>query len=367
MAIDPRRERRGAMPSEVNSTVSIENASLQDHLNALASQLKFSHRELPLRRQILSRCMDHIYTLKSLVPNSPTIADPARLKSIVETLNSIKLDVDKDIETAWNAKNLLRLLSVEVADDLYLYQLLSIEKTNSKNGGFTNPWQDSFDKADMERLLGNEFLYDHAQFRSISAREDARLKLRTLYKEQFNLERHQRAVEETRGMYLRKLTYKLLPFLGLVCMVLIGGFSLDVAIFWSNCVGPLLDSPEPEAFSWAQCKIGYGGTVGLDSLVLVLAGGALGSLLALMLKFRNTLARMTEFRSNWGIVYAQATIGATSALIVFFAVKAGVVSIAGVDVNGSSLIPIGLVAFAAGFSEPMLVGIVGRLAGAAGK
>ncbi len=97
----------------------------------------------------------------------------------------------------------------------------------------------------------------------------------------------------------------------------------------------------------------------LDEIVLVVATGALGAAVSGVYKLRDQVAAATAIRAFAPTVVAQVAVGAAAGLLVLFVIQTGLIS--GGDPQWAAL---GLAAFAAGFSEPFLLGIIGRAAGA---
>ncbi len=103
---------------------------------------------------------------------------------------------------------------------------------------------------------------------------------------------------------------------------------------------------------------------GDPSLVLLTAAaGALGGTLANLFRLRDALSRGTELRAFKPSLLAQPAVGAASGLVVVLAVEGGFLGIADQD-NEVRWATTTMLAFAAGYSEAMFVGIVRKAADA---
>ena len=103
---------------------------------------------------------------------------------------------------------------------------------------------------------------------------------------------------------------------------------------------------------------------GDPSLVLLTgAAGALGGTLANLFRLRDALSRGTELRAFKPSLLAQPAVGAASGLVVVLAVEGGFLGIADQD-DEVRWATTTMLAFAAGYSEAMFVGIVRKAADA---
>ena len=102
-----------------------------------------------------------------------------------------------------------------------------------------------------------------------------------------------------------------------------------------------------------------------DLVVLAAVAGALGGTLANLFRLRDELSRGTELRAFKPMLLAQPAVGAASGLVLLLALEAGFLGIADQtsDVRWATVT---LLAFAAGFSEALFLGIVRRVAHAVG-
>ena len=99
-------------------------------------------------------------------------------------------------------------------------------------------------------------------------------------------------------------------------------------------------------------------------MLLCAVAGALGGTLANLYKLRDEIGRGTELRAFKPILIAQPAVGAAAGLIVLLIVASGLLGTTSGQSDGRwhSLT---LLAFAAGFSEALFLGLVRRVAGAA--
>lgn len=90
------------------------------------------------------------------------------------------------------------------------------------------------------------------------------------------------------------------------------------------------------------------------TVVLALAGGAVGASLSGWLRFRDDVSLGSQMRGFMPVYLAQAVVGAVFGLVVVLVVEAGWLNWSFTDVG------LGAIAVAAGFSEPFAVGVVAR-------
>ncbi len=109
---------------------------------------------------------------------------------------------------------------------------------------------------------------------------------------------------------------------------------------------------------------GFGGlTVSAGDLptvdvALVAVAGALGALVAGTIKARDRIVRTSDVRAFASGIVAQVLLGAGSALLLLVVLLSGMVDIAGADDWAGRAV----VGFAAGFSEPLVIGTIERVA-----
>ena len=94
------------------------------------------------------------------------------------------------------------------------------------------------------------------------------------------------------------------------------------------------------------------------SILLAALAGALGGTMAGTLKLRDNVSRIGDLRSLRPALYVQPLLGAAAGLILLLAVVGGFLT----ESPEQGWAKYGLLAFAAGFSEPFFLGIVNRVA-----
>jgi hypothetical protein len=101
-------------------------------------------------------------------------------------------------------------------------------------------------------------------------------------------------------------------------------------------------------------------------VVLAAVAGALGGMLANVFRLRDELSRGTELRAFKPMLLAQPAVGAASGLVLLLAVESGFLGIADQD-DEVRWATITLLAFAAGISEALFLGIVANVATVVGE
>jgi hypothetical protein len=96
--------------------------------------------------------------------------------------------------------------------------------------------------------------------------------------------------------------------------------------------------------------------------LLVAVAGALGATLSGAFKLRDQLPRLVDLRTFWYAFALQLPLGAVAGLFVWLVLRSGLVDVAD---PGAEWAVEAAVAFAAGFSEPLLLKTVERVAGIA--
>ncbi len=101
------------------------------------------------------------------------------------------------------------------------------------------------------------------------------------------------------------------------------------------------------------------------TVFLAAIAGALGGTVANLLRLRDELSRGTDFRAFKPMLVAQPAVGAVSGLVVLLILESGFLGI-GDPADDVRWQTVTLVAFVAGFSEAFFLGIVRKVAAAAG-
>jgi hypothetical protein len=173
------------------------------------------------------------------------------------------------------------------------------------------------------RLYGAELpeiLSDCPESSSSQVQESTRRRLQRLVAARFSLYRPLRARRRLRIIYLR--------YIGPV--LLLAGLLFGFAI-------------------------GFQHQVGVRALLLAAAAGASGAALSGLLKFRDEVKLGTQVREFLPFYLVQVVVGAVFGLFIDLVFAAGWLKI------GPSVAGIGVLAFAAGFSEPFAIGIVAKM------
>jgi hypothetical protein len=243
----------------------------------------------------------------------PAAQDRAQRLLQVEPL---KLSVDAALEVtdAWDQ------LLIQHGDDRYLRTLLVAEHTRDPQGTTVTTWSRVFGKNEVaggwDRLLMGLPMEE-------KDRKAAANQLAELYRARSILYQLERA---RMHMKIRHLW-----FLAPVLSLLVGGLSLAAA----------------------AVDAGWG------TIWLVAFAGALGASVAGTLKLRDHITNINELRAFWPATVVQPLLGATAGLLVLLVLASGLVK---VDWGGQAWAVAGAIAFVAGFSEPVFLGIIGRVA-----
>jgi hypothetical protein len=174
-------------------------------------------------------------------------------------------------------------------------------------------------------------------FTETHLRHKAVVALRRLYQEHDDCGRYERALAEQRGVCLKRISA--------VMLILILGISTALVMYGIEVDG----DKSIELFRR------------IAALVVVLATGTLGSLLALLLKFRDVFRRIYDMTAHWAVLPAQATVGATLALVLFLFYRAGFIELQGWPSLRIELVQLAVFSLVAGFSEPFVLNIIQRI------
>ncbi|WP_132195148.1 MULTISPECIES: hypothetical protein [Kribbella] len=97
-----------------------------------------------------------------------------------------------------------------------------------------------------------------------------------------------------------------------------------------------------------------------EQLMLATLAGALGAILAATFKIRDTVARLNDLPAAIALAIAQTLIGAALGFVAWLLLRSGVIQVGGdASLEWETL---SLAAFASGFSEPLILGMITRLA-----
>jgi hypothetical protein len=239
------------------------------------------------------------------------------LESLLQQ-DSLELPVD----AAWELSGALKRFNLRLGDVAYLRSRLEYECNRSRTPGHWHGWDAHFDGGELEQLLAAY----RAGNPSAAQQAHAVDRLTFLYLMREEAGRDRRARGALKCLYLGRLAVMLVALLA----------GLAVAV----------NSASDGGF-W-------------QTIVLSSCAGALGSTLSGVLKVRDQLTRLDELRGFWPAMRVQPFVGACAGLIVFLILDSHAVSFGSMDPPGWS--SRGLLAFAAGFSEPFFLGLVQRVA-----
>jgi hypothetical protein len=215
---------------------------------------------------------------------------------------------------------------IALGDDCFLCALLEIEyeRDRSDRGGGIPTWSTLYKRKPIRASV--EF-FDHGTLTE-SAETEARNKLAVLYRARQSLYGLHRA---RAGMKARRLLY-----LALVLGLLAVGIIAVVSVLAAD-VGPV------------------------DGLLVAFAG-ALGATTSAAFKLRDQIPRLSALRTFWYAFALQVALGASAGLFLWIVLESGFVEF-GSGVGGDQWAVAAAVAFAAGFSEPLLLKTVERILG----
>jgi hypothetical protein len=226
-----------------------------------------------------------------------------------------------DIDGAWELAGALKRLNLRLGDREFLTSRLEYEQRRAAATGQWHGWNAHFDAQELLDLV------EAFKRRRATAAQHARVvdRLTFLYLQREEAGRDRRARAALKRLYLSRLW--------LVLLALLAGFGVAINV----------------ATNWDIWEV----------VVLTACAGGLGSTLSGIFKVRDQLVQLDELRSFWPAMRVQPLIGACGGLILFLVLRSHAFSLGGLS---DGLAGRGLVAFAAGFSEPFFVGIVQRVA-----
>ncbi|WNG44015.1 hypothetical protein F0U60_07835 [Archangium minus] len=98
-----------------------------------------------------------------------------------------------------------------------------------------------------------------------------------------------------------------------------------------------------------------------QSLFVALATGALGAVLSGVYRLRDRVKSIRDLHSSWATYLIQPFIGATAGLLLFVVLRSGYVKFGNFEPARLHFVHYAVLGFVAGFAEPFLLGIVGRI------
>jgi hypothetical protein len=246
-----------------------------------------------------------------------------RNAAVQELVSLVQRDVRRlSVDGAWELAGALKRLNLRLGDQAYLRSRLEYERNRSRTRGHWHNWGEHFHGGELKQLLD---VY-RAGRPTTAQRAHAVDRLTFLYLMREEAGRDRRARGALKCLYLSRLA--------LMLVALLAGLGVAVNI------------ATPGGF-W-------------KTVVLSACAGALGSTLSGVFKVRDQLVRLDELRGFWPAMRVQPFVGACAGLIVFLVLESDAISFGSAQPVGSAAI--GLLAFAAGFSEPFFLGIVQRVA-----
>jgi cytochrome bd-type quinol oxidase subunit 2 len=247
--------------------------------------------------------------------------------AVRELATLVHRDVSKlKLDGAWELAGDLKRLNLRFADREYMTTQLEYEQRRARRDGHWHGWNAHFDKSELRDLL-KDFKLPEPTLANHARAVD---RLTFLYLKREEAGRDRRARAELKKLFLNVLA-------GLLVLLLAG---FGVAANFTT-----------------------GGKV-WESLLLAVCAGALGSTLSGIIKVRDQLGRLEELRSFRPAMRVQPLIGACAGAILLLALRSHAVSFGSTSRGWEG---IGLIAFAAGFSEPFFLGVVQRVAGSSGR
>lgn len=228
-----------------------------------------------------------------------------------------------DIDAAWELSGAIKRLNVRLRNREFLASRLEYERARATKPERWHSWDMHFGMQELDDLLKS--FRQRTQVVNPVLVDRTIERLTFLYTQREEAGRDRRARAALKRHYLSRLWILLL-------LLLVGfGFAFNVATKWDI---------------W-------------EAVVLTLCAGALGSALSGIFKVRDQLIQLDELRSFWPAMRVQPLIGACGGMVLLLVVQSHAVAVGAV----SDGIPgWGLLAFAAGFSEPFFLGIVQRVA-----
>jgi hypothetical protein len=288
---------------------------------ALAAESWVRRTRNPELRKALGEIQAHVSEVRRLLA-LPRETQPLRSEKLEEQLIGI-LDATGrrlDIDAAWELASDLKRALLRLGDANYLAALLDREAGRDRSPGARHGWHELFPEDELTELRG--------RFRrgSVDTPTHARAveRLTALYLARADRGRSLRAKAAQKRRYLVMLA----PVLSL-CLA---GLGVVVAIRASGI--------------W-------------PSVLLAASAGALGATLSGVRTVRDQLVELRDLRAFAPSMGIQPLVGATAGLLLLLVLESKAIAIQGFD--SGSWAALGLLAFAAGFSEPFLLGVVRRI------
>ncbi|HYO63919.1 MAG TPA: hypothetical protein VER08_09840 [Pyrinomonadaceae bacterium] len=258
------------------------------------------------------------------------------------------------VRAAWEYADELQRLLLQTGGRHYVHARLAKEANRlSKEHPTWDSWDDHFDAERLKRLLKR---YDEGGVAEESAEHRQAVELLSLlYAERGGAGRHRIARSNLRTRYLNRLAV---------------GLALLLALLFQFVY---LAGEQGGSLSLAKLSLVFKGQLNfgqpdLKQAFLAALAGALGSLLSALYKLRDEVVRIDAMRTFRSMMLAQPFLGAVAGLFLFFVLKSRILGIQLVAADGvPSWAAFAVFGFVAGFSEPFLLNVVGRVVSAADK
>jgi hypothetical protein len=276
----------------------------------------------PELRKVLGVIQTHLSETRRLLA-IPTAGGTSRTSAVQELTSLTQQDPARlTIDGAWELSGALKRLNLRLGDEAFVGSRLEYERSRAGTAGQWHGWNTHFDADELVELL------DAYRTRRPTQADQARAvdRLTSLYLMREEAGRDRRARAALKAQTLTKLAPGLL-------IALVG---LGVAVNYAT----------RGSF--------------LETILLTTCAGALGSTLSGVFKVRDQLVQLDELRGFWPALRLQPMIGACAGLIVFLILDSQAIQLG--SASSGTWSGRGLLAFAAGFSEPFFLGIVQRVA-----
>lgn len=266
--------------------------------------------------------------------------------------------LDRDLSSlgtraAWEfADNLERLL-VETGDRYYIHARLAREARRAADRSGYDSWNDLFAEDKLKALLAG---YEAGEVTEASpVHRQAVEFLVALHASRGGGGRHRVTVSNLKRLYLNRLACVMAVLLVLLLQAIYltgkGAGSFSLRHVWMFFRGEL-------GFDFTQEVLRHASIAGVM--------GALGSVLSALIKLRDQRSRIDDLRTFGSMMLAQPLVGAAAGLFLFAVLQSRLLGIQIAD-GALAWAVFGVFGLAAGFSEPFLLNVVGRVVGAADK
>jgi len=277
-----------------------------------------THPELTKVRERVVRETEEIHRLLSL--NGGAVAP-----GVARQLHDVfKIDpTSRSIEQAWQIADALKLLALQLGDGAYVESLLANEARRARAGSRLS-WNGYFEPEELTELL--------SAYRSGDPTPEQQR--RALERLHFVLERRVDDGAHVRARVAMQRRY----FIRTSALLGVLAVALGLAIVLAG-----------EVSGWAVASAAL--------------AGALGGSLAGAFRLRSMMT-IAGLRSVFGWLIVQPIVGASAALFITLLITSGLIGLPGTGGAGADATILAAYGFVAGYSEPFLLGVVGKIAGA---